>query len=56
MRTTITIPEKVWTHFRDNINDFIVTMDNERTKSSSTIIDNSQINPGEKSSIPPSGK
>jgi len=46
-RTTITIPEKVWSRFRDNINDFIFTMDNERN--------NSRLNPGEKSSIPPSG-
>ncbi|CAF1097361.1 unnamed protein product [Adineta steineri] len=42
-RSAITIPEKVWPLFRDNIKDFIDIMDNQRN------------NPGEKSSSPPSG-
>ncbi|CAF3224127.1 unnamed protein product [Rotaria socialis] len=35
-RTAITIPEKVWSHFRDNINEFILTMNNERRSSLNT--------------------
>jgi hypothetical protein len=45
-RTAITIPEKVWSRFRDNINDFIIIMDNERN--------NSRLNTEEKTSILPS--
>ncbi|CAF3810420.1 unnamed protein product [Rotaria sp. Silwood1] len=45
-RTAITIPEKVWSHFRDNINDFICTMNNQRNNTTSTI-DNSPLNTGE---------
>ncbi|CAF1956017.1 unnamed protein product [Rotaria magnacalcarata] len=35
-RTAITIPEKVWCQFRDNINEFILTMNNERHNSLDT--------------------
>jgi hypothetical protein len=52
-RTAITLPEKVWSRFRDNINDFILIMDNERNNPTSTV-DNSQLNTEEKSSISPS--
>lgn len=45
-RTTITIPEKVWSYFRDNIDDFIRAMDIERNTTTSAI-DNSQLNPDE---------
>ncbi|CAF0940564.1 unnamed protein product [Adineta ricciae] len=46
-RTTITIPEKVWSRFRDDLSELIVTMDDKRN--------HSRINPGEESAIPPSG-
>lgn len=46
-RTTITVPEKVWSRFRDDLTELIVTMDDKRN--------NSRTNPGEESSIPPSG-
>jgi hypothetical protein len=48
-RTAITLPEKVWSRFRDNINDFILIMDNERNNPN-----NSRLNAEEKSSILPS--
>jgi len=44
-RTAITIPEKVWSRFRDNINDFVIIMNNERNNSTNT---------EEKSSLSPS--
>jgi len=44
-RTAITIPEKVWSRFRDNINDFTIIMNNER---------NNPTNTEEKSSFSPS--
>jgi hypothetical protein len=56
LRAAITVPEKAWSRFRDNINDFILAMERERNNTSSPI-DNSQLNSGndDKPSIPPSG-
>ena len=34
-RTAITLPEKSWSRFRDNLNDFILAMDHERQHPSS---------------------
>jgi len=56
LRSAITVPEKAWSRFRDNINDFILAMDRERNNILSTV-DNSRLNSGngDKSSIPQSG-
>lgn len=40
LRTAITIPEKAWSRFRDNINEFILAMERERNQQ-----DNSSISP-----------
>jgi len=45
-RTAITVPEKVWSRFRDNINDFILNMEEERNQPTSTE-DKSSISPSE---------
>jgi hypothetical protein len=57
LRSAITVPEKAWSRFRDNINDFILAMDRERNNISSTAVDNSRSNSGndDKSSMPQSG-
>ncbi|CAF3400681.1 unnamed protein product [Rotaria sp. Silwood1] len=54
-RAAITVPEKSWSRFRDNINDFILAMDKERNNTLSTE-DKSQSNSGngDKSSVPQS--
>jgi hypothetical protein len=49
-RTAITLPEKTWSRFRDNLTDFIVLMDHERHNPTSTR-DISQLNTEEKSSM-----
>jgi hypothetical protein len=49
-RTAITLPEKTWSRFRDNLTDFIVLMDHERHNPRSTR-DISQLNTEEKSSM-----
>ncbi|CAF0904776.1 unnamed protein product [Adineta ricciae] len=50
-RTAITIPEKAWSRFRDNINDFILAMDKER-QNTSTTADNSRSNSGNADKAP----
>jgi hypothetical protein len=47
-RTAITLPEKTWSRFRDNLTDFILLMDHERHNPRSTR-DISQLNTEEKS-------
>jgi hypothetical protein len=55
LRTAITVPEKAWARFRDNINDFIVAMDRERNNTSTTV-DDARLNSGngDKPSVPQS--
>lgn len=50
-RTAVTIPEKAWSRFRDNINDFILAMDKER-QNTSTTVDNSRSNSGNADKAP----
>ncbi|CAF3572139.1 unnamed protein product [Rotaria sordida] len=54
-RAAITVPEKSWPRFRDNISDFILAMDKERNNALSTE-DKSRLNSGneDKSSVPQS--
>ncbi|CAF3589404.1 unnamed protein product [Adineta steineri] len=50
-RTAVTIPEKAWPRFRDNINDFMLAMEKERNNMSSTV-DNSRSTSGNEDKPP----
>jgi len=51
VRTAITIPEKAWSRVRDNVDDFILKMNNERHNLSTEISSGQD----ERTSMPPSG-
>ncbi|UJR27135.1 hypothetical protein I4U23_008434 [Adineta vaga] len=53
-RTAVTIPEKAWPRFRDNINDFILAMDKERNNTSAPVdISRLDSGNGDKPSVTP---